>query len=518
MLLLLAALLYGSRAIACSSIPPIAIPWKNQQTQQEAISRGIPLTTDDNQELGLRISTLFSDTRVQSAIVCERAANATLERACESDAGSILDTTSTYFAINPSNTYNLTADPNDVFIANEYAKDGYYQTGHISVDLTIAVDNGFQTRSLPDYQLGVMSQVILNNDRKSGVGMGRWSMFLERLFDGGYIPSKVFGLYRGSYSDANPRDGELVIGGVNLNAMEGGFRNFTITDVEKNSDGRTGLRCPLQVPVSDLTVTVQGTAQSLFPGDGFLISACIDTFQQSITMPDYMMSRLLKITGAEIDHPNGTENSPKPWIPTDSEKKIDHLTLTILNENGSFEVTISGDEVMNPYETKDPEGRRVFPDDSTRQQLEFRNRSDNYPVDQLPIMILGGAFLSQQYLMVDYSRNTFGLAQAALSGGVSNGNNLVTICDLETGSSEASKNEDEPKVIALAVLAGVGWLLVILLSYLVLNILRNLKKKDAASHDRRNTSIFGTYRIAPRTASVVENSVAKGYTETEIKR
>ncbi|KAF3917843.1 hypothetical protein ABW20_dc0105778 [Dactylellina cionopaga] len=431
---------------------------------------------------------MFSATRVHSNVVCEDNGNKAYQRGCEGQAGSTLDVTSPDFNQSFAMQYNFTMDPNDQLIKTQL---GEYQTeGHIPIILNTAPG----VLSLGDYPLEIMSLVLPNIQRKSGVGMGRWSTFLDRLYEFGHVPSRVWGFAQGSYSDADSHDGELVVGGYNPKAISGEFRNFTISDVGKDTYGRSGLHCPLQITVSGFSISVGQSTYSLMPDENFKLLACIDPFQQSISMPVSMMSRFLEITGAMIPPPNGAE-SPKPLVLSTSDRKIENVTITIQQDSDSFQVTIPGNETMNPSYGKLPDGKIGFLEGGNFTQLEFRNRSDNYPVDDssLPPMIIGGIFLSQQYLLVDYSRNTFGLAQTVYRQVVSGGTDLITICDLDMNDTQSRGNEKN-LTIGLAVLAAVGWLVAVVLSYLVIKF-RRRKPSSASAGDTEEgpRGIFGSY-------------------------
>ncbi|KAK6526982.1 hypothetical protein TWF281_010179 [Arthrobotrys megalospora] len=487
-LLLLWILPFGSHA--CGSTSPIAIPWKNVPTQAGSNSRGVPLNAGNNQEQGLRISTLFSNTRVHSSVVCEGNGDKAYQRACEGQAGSTLDITTPEFNTSFQSQFNFSRDPNDDFINIQLGE--YQERGHIPTLLNVA------TGSIPlgDYPLLIMTLVLPNIQRKSGIGLGKWSTFLDRLYELGHIPSKVWGFSQGSYSSANPFDGELVIGGLNPAAMDGEMRNFTITDVSM-PDGKRGLHCPTQILVSDFVVSIQGSRYSLMPDRNFRIFACIDPFQQSISMPEDMMGKLLDLTGAIIAPPDGAE-SPKPLMNATSDRKIQNVSITIQDGLGGFTVTIPGNETMNPKYGKLPDGKNGFIEGNLT-QLEFRNRSDNYPVkdayEELPSLILGGIFLSQQYLFVDYSRNMFGLAPAAYHRGVSNGQGLKQICDFDSLSSTGTGAQKDGVKIGLSVLSGIALLMVIILSCFMVRLYRKktTKSRNNFSAGRRVSDGFRSY-------------------------
>ncbi|KAK6349067.1 hypothetical protein TWF730_009827 [Orbilia blumenaviensis] len=479
--LFLWALPSGSHACGPSLL--IAIPWKNAPTQSGSNSRGVFLNAGKNQEQSLRITTVFSSTRIHDSVVCEH--EGVVDRACEGQAGSTLITGTPEFNSSFQVRPNFNRDPNDAFI-NQQLGDFYQKEGHIPILLNTA------TGSIPlgDYPLLVMSLVLPNIQRKSGIGMGRWSTFLDRLYELGHVPSKVWGFSGGSYSSANPSDGELVIGGINPAAIDGEMRNFTISNTTM-ADGKQGIHCPTQVLVSNFVVSIQGIEYDLLPDRNFKIFACIDPYQQSISMPEGMMGQLLGLTGAMFLPPNGTE-SPKPLMNATSDRKIQNVSITIQDDIGSFTVTIPGNETMNPVYGKLPDGKNGWIEGNLT-QLEFRNRSDNYPVEdpynELPSLILGGIFLSQQYLMLDYSRNKFGLAPLAQNRAVSNGDGLIRICDADNSGrviAAAGEYGDGLK-IGLSVLSGVAWLLVIILSSLIIYLCRSRVRErgDSSSAGRR---------------------------------
>ncbi|EPS41160.1 hypothetical protein H072_4978 [Dactylellina haptotyla CBS 200.50] len=511
LVLIVAALVPTS--LACQSIPPAAIPWRNVYTQLGSKARGIPLNAGKNHELGLRLSTMFSVTRVISSAVCEGSATLFEERDCDKLAGSLFDTTQPEFNQSFTVPYNFSMDPNDAFI-NTRLKNvpggDIQEEGHISMIVSTSAGSSLD---LGDYPLEVMTDLPDNLQRKSGLGVGKQSTFLDRLYQMGKIPSKVFGLYLGSSSETAPSDGELIVGGYYPGIVTSEFRNFTISDPSVTE--LSELHCAIQIPISNFTIEVQNKTYSLLPDRGYTLWACIDPFQQSMTLPNTMISRLLEVTGATIPPGQGLL-SPKPVIPTTSDKVIQSVTITIENGSNNFQVTIPSTELMTSIA---PMNTTNATSNVDLYQLEFRNTSDNYPVDkmQLPAAIFGATFLSQQYLLVDYSRNTFGLADAKYRGPTSGGTGLVTICDMDPNAQTVTRGSDKSVTIALAVVLSIGWLLVIFLSYIVCCLWKRTGRKREGSFGNSFTNSVpgGLGRRLSSFSAPPQPPLPKGHMETQ---
>ncbi|KAF3941865.1 hypothetical protein ABW19_dt0200035 [Dactylella cylindrospora] len=484
-ILALAAFVWAT--LACSSTKPITIPWKTVG----ANSKGIPLHAGSYQELGLGMSTMFSITRVYSNVACNAGSGLEVQGACQSYDGSTLDTSSLEYEKTFSTPYNFSMDPNDEFIANQPI---LTEEGHIAM----AVNTSSESFSLGDYPVMALMLEEDSLQKAVGIGMGKLSTFLEKLYDRGHVPSKVFGFSQGSYSEQNPLDARLTIGGIDPNAMSGEFRNFTIAHIDRDATGKSGLQCPLQVIVSIFKVSAGGETHDLVPAKHFQLPACVDTFQQDIIMPESMMSQLLDITGAAFGPPDSSGLS-KPWIPRNSDKKIVDITITLQGStnSGNFDITIPGNEITNR-----------LPERNDYLQFALLNRSDSYPVDGtlLPPMILGGIFLSQQYLVVDYSRDIFSLAPAVHVDTMTDREDLVTICDQPVIKMIPDEG-DKSLAIAMIVLTGIGWLLVFILGVTAMVLWKRPAPVTAQLKDEEEVAgKYGEVKVVERPLSSLSDT------------
>jgi len=164
----------------------------------EGVNRGITLQLPGNQLLGLRPTTCHNVTWIRDSRDCT--GNATQIVICEGVSGSIFDPTDPGFVRQPNSIFDsnipfVDADPvNAKFIKGEAL--GQFDGGPNNISIPLVVwreDFGSQTPN------------------KSFIALGPESAILQRLLDGGYIPSKVISIFYGSRSVSKPTNGKLII-------------------------------------------------------------------------------------------------------------------------------------------------------------------------------------------------------------------------------------------------------------------------------------------------------------------
>lgn len=162
----------------------------------EGVNKGITCELPGNQLVGLRVTTCHNVSWIRDWGDCT--GNASEIVACEGASGSIFDPTVSGFTREVDSVFNshipfIDADPvNARAIKGEVI--GQFDGGpNISIPLVVWSENfGSQTPN------------------KSFLAMGPEPSILQRLLDGGYIPSKVLGVFYGSGSVFNPTNGNLI--------------------------------------------------------------------------------------------------------------------------------------------------------------------------------------------------------------------------------------------------------------------------------------------------------------------
>jgi hypothetical protein len=263
---------------------------------------------------------------------------------------------------------------------------------------------------IPDFPF----EVWANHDalNKSALALGPESSVLSRLVSNRLTPSTSFGVDFGSRSETRPRPGQLVIGGVNA----GRFDARTKAEF-KMWNAAAPINCPLQVLLADVVLTNDAGSFSLFPDPGFKVSACVDTLQNAFTFTPAMFAKWQGLTGWIAD--DGSRYTPQTY-PLDREHLMGTLTIKLAN---GYETIIPHHELVSHERGSDGQGKYVVTN-SSRVMAAVQSGDSDLGHD---IPVLGGVFLSQNYLHVDYESSSFWLSPQIGDGKFPD--NIVTTCN-----------------------------------------------------------------------------------------
>ncbi|KAF8537983.1 hypothetical protein BDD12DRAFT_663597, partial [Trichophaea hybrida] len=327
------------------------------------------------------VTMLYNNTRVRNSRDCSYG-NETAETGCIGGSGSS-------FKIEDSNTFQKapprewkvnSTDPHD---PAETIMDGY----------DTAKFNGIP--EIVDFPIEVWSNLKTNN--KSALALGPRSSFIQKLVDMGRVPSKVFSIFFGSRSQTRARDGLLTIGGYPMAYVaDKPWTNFSI------NAGYSASFCQLQVLLRDVRITFSnGTSHSLFTDPAARIPACIDPLKNAFVFSKTMSDRLLSLT----EHAFNVTGEPAFDVRTYPASK-EHLmeNLTVVLSNG-YTTVIPHYELISQWRGTDKEGKYGVLNESRIMVAAEPDERDTGDGDFLAI--LGGVYLSQNMLLVDYMRNTF---------------------------------------------------------------------------------------------------------------
>jgi hypothetical protein len=235
---------------------------------------------------------------------------------------------------------------------------------------------------------------------RSYLALGPNSTLIQGLANNSYISGEraEIGLCFGSRSELNSSPGNLVFGGYDEGcvANNASFVEYNMFAVNSSSP------CPLQVHISDVILTYQnGSQYSIMAEIQESVPACIDPFQNVFTFTQPMYDRWANLT----HHPAPMEGSP-PYtdqtFPPEAEKYMQDLTIKL---EGGYSVTIPHYELVSQERGSDSSGAYAVIN-SSRIMAAISSQA----IMQLPV--LGGVFLSQTYLRVNYDRQVFQLAPA----------------------------------------------------------------------------------------------------------
>jgi len=240
---------------------------------------------------------------------------------------------------------------------------------------------------------------------------------LRSFVDAKAVPSTTMGLFLGSRSQNQAADGELIVGGYNSARVSGPFTNFTI------GAGYLDIPCPLQVLLKDVQLNNANGSHSLFADSGATVAACIDPLQNGFSFTQVMFERFASLTQLPASSSFNTSNSAQNIIYPSwaNEPLIGNLTITLSN---GYQTVIPHHELVSQQRGTDSEGKYGIVD-PTKLSVAINIGPTDFGV-QIPL--LGGLFLSQNYLLVDYARNTFGLAPAVTGNTNTPAPTIVPIC------------------------------------------------------------------------------------------
>ncbi|KAL8928203.1 MAG: hypothetical protein Q9208_001913 [Pyrenodesmia sp. 3 TL-2023] len=257
--------------------------------------------------------------------------------------------------------------------------------------------------TVPGYPL------VMNSNLVSGAGLplGQNSSFLAAVTEARVAPSSVWGLDAGDQS-LSPRDGNLVVGGYDTSMFAGDLTTFPIGDW-------TQLPCPLQVTVTEVSYLTPGstTRNSLFDSNITSIIACVEPFQQRFTFLPSMVKQFARYTGYNDTYPSRTF----PSLPNGA--------LEIQLDNG-YRTIIQNDHLFTPKRGSDEDGRYVVTNSSIFES-GIEDNTDNQDGDSDVRPILGGLFLTYNYLVVDYDNSQLQMAPS-LQGAQRTIANITSVC------------------------------------------------------------------------------------------
>lgn len=386
------------------SIPPLSFTIQNTTFSDGiAVNRGIQ-TLLGAQLLGLRLSLSQNNTRVRNSRDCsDIPANFS---SCQGASGGVYTIPNELFVEVPPSRWNVSViDPHPP-------------------DTTITF--GYGPAEFPGTQAAIAKlpcEVWSDTDaaNKSQLPLGPSSSFLSRLVEDSLAPTRNFGLYYGSRSQDEAKNGQLIIGGIDTARFDAStLEEFPLAGYGASS------RCPLQVMLADVILTNSEGNHTLFKDPDARVPACIDTIQNAFTFTKAMYQEWGKLT-RHIDY-DGSNYSVQTY-PKDREVFIGSLTIKLSN---GYESIIPHFELLSMERGTDSQGKYSIIN-SSRVMAAVQTGQGDLGVD---VPLLGGVFLSQNYLRVDYDQERFWLAKAVTDNLVPMSVN--TICEpksSETGSS-----------------------------------------------------------------------------------
>ena len=422
-----------SAASGSCDVPPLVLPWSNVtvSTNGLAVTRGIELGIGTpNQIFGLRPSTTLNNTRLVNVLDCVSETNTS----CVGGKGGVYDSSksSTFLAVIKDRWNGSTFDTETSTGSYVYFTDVIDFQANSTVpgfplveDSDVVSGKSFENFRLAkaycrscDIQhaarkprkLGVhLLLICCTSGGQAGLPLGKDSSFLAAVTKAKVAPSEAWGLWAGDRS-LDPVDGELVIGGYDKARTIGNFSTFPLGDWSQSRP------CPLQVTVKSVTYVdpYYGSYAILNDTTDEVMAACVEPFQERFTFTPDMASNFAYITdynGTDEDFTYPIDDAP-----------LGNLTITL--DNG-YTTTIPNEKFVTLLRGSDKNGRYVVTNSSVAEAgIAYNIDDDDDDVQPL----LGGLFLSMNYLVVDYEKNQFQMAPAIQGVQPDSSRDLETLC------------------------------------------------------------------------------------------
>ncbi|KAL9633055.1 MAG: hypothetical protein Q9164_004925 [Protoblastenia rupestris] len=234
-------------------------------------------------------------------------------------------------------------------------------------------------------------------------GLGHNSTLLNFMIDRQAIASKTWSMFQGwvGAESQHQADGTLVLGGYDAANVQGD--NITLPFATDPNDIN---HCPSAsiVTIRDIALNLRnGSTLSIFGSQaGQVLRACILPNFNYISMPADIWDSFLTVSrSTETGRSSSTLNFWQMLISADTAYDGD-VTISI---DPGLEITIPNHQFITPDYDIDTEGNRYIKNDTNRvvslYSLQDVNKND--------MPVLGAAFLTSAYLLVDNERERFTL-------------------------------------------------------------------------------------------------------------
>lgn len=366
------------------------LPWKNVTvtTDQSAITRGIQISMGTPPQIvSLRPSTSDDGLYVVNKAQCAPEYNST----CIGSYGGVFD----YGA---SRTFNQVSEGQWNGTVSSSSDDLSFIHFNDALGFGNATVYGFP--AIYD-EPGYGGQGVLP--------LGADSDFLKLGVETGMIPSTVFGLWTGSRSTSNPVDGSLVLGGYDKTRYKGEFKTF---DSEP--------KCEFCVIITDLMYETEDKSVSLFSNASESLQVALQPSTRVMYVPQNVWENFRDASGGIYDagYLNYYAGNPPKG----------NITATLQN---GYKTTIPTEELFYYPRGFDDQGKYDVKNNTYQIGLFMNQTNDGYVMDW------GIPFLTMNYIIADYTRKQFKMAEAIRTDFSNQGGGyvLTASCDPTTSST-----------------------------------------------------------------------------------
>ena len=309
---------------------------------------------------------------------------------------------------------------------------------------------------------------------EAGLPLGQNSSFLTAVTEANLAPSKAWGLWAGDRS-LTPADGSLTIGGYEPARVAGEFTTFPLGDWSLQQP------CPLQVTIRSILYNrPNGTSESLTSEN---IIACIEPFHDHLTFTPAVAAKFGNVTSYNSSYPGFT-------YPT-SQAPDGDLVITLEN---NYTTVIPNSELVTLERGSDQFGHYAITNSSIV-ETEIVDNAQSDPTTVQPI--LGGTYLTFNYLVVDYESGQFQLAPAVQGNEPTGSQPIKAIC---TQTPARNNSPNKTGAIVGGTVGGVIGLAVI--GGLVLLFRRHRRRRRRQYPQGPGSMVAPSDRTAQWTASV----------------
>ena len=249
----------------------------------------------------------------------------------------------------------------------------------------------------------------------AGLPLGHNSSFLAAVTEANVPPSKAWGLWVGDRS-LSPVDGTLTVGGYDPSKVAGNFTTFPVGDRTLQQP------CPLQVIIGAIMYNQPSGSSELLTSNNMV--ACIEPNSDRLTFTPDVVQKFANVTAynpcfADLTYP--TALAPDG-----------NLTITLENNHTTV---IPNSELVALKRGSDELGHYAITNSSIAEtSITYNAQSDSTTVQP----ILGGTYLTLNYLVVDYESWEFQMAPAVQGNQPTNPQAIKTICTPKSAVSTIS--------------------------------------------------------------------------------
>jgi len=132
---------------------------------------------------------------------------------------------------------------------------------------TIQLPSGI---TIPDFPIALV--VEGQNLNANQLGLANTSVLLHSLVSAGLSSTMSFGLFAGSQSITQPRDGQIVFGGYDAALVDGSFTNYSMSNTTVTGDRP----CSLEIDILGLTLRLPNGSDVDLLSPAELMPSCIE--------------------------------------------------------------------------------------------------------------------------------------------------------------------------------------------------------------------------------------------------